>query len=54
MQCVGADIEDLEYAPKPEFESHFKVTNTKTEVREMKRAGNQNLELLEGVIFLYI
>lgn len=32
MQCVGAEIEDLEYTPKPEFEGHFKVTNTRTEV----------------------
>jgi hypothetical protein len=33
MQCVGAEIDDLEYTPKPEFEGHFKVTNTRTEVR---------------------
>lgn len=32
IQCVGAEIEDLEYTPKPEFEGHFKVTNTRTEV----------------------
>lgn len=30
---MGADIEDLEYTPKPEFEGHFKVINTQTEVR---------------------
>lgn len=30
-ECVGAEIEDLEYTPKPEFEGHFKVTNTRTE-----------------------
>ena len=29
---MGADIDDLEYTPKPEFEGHFKVTNTRTEV----------------------
>lgn len=29
---MGAEIEDLEYTPKPEFEGHFKVTNTRTEV----------------------
>ncbi|XP_073284696.1 DNA polymerase epsilon catalytic subunit A-like [Primulina huaijiensis] len=30
-QCVGHDIEDLEYTPKPEFEGYFKVTNVKDE-----------------------
>lgn len=32
FQCVGDDIEDLEYTPKPEFEGFFKVTNVKNEV----------------------
>ena len=32
LQCVGDDIEDLEYTPKPEFEGYFKVTNVKDEV----------------------
>ncbi|GJW45849.1 DNA polymerase epsilon catalytic subunit [Tanacetum coccineum] len=31
-ECVGEDIEDLEYTPKPEFEGYFKVTNVKNEV----------------------
>lgn len=31
-QCVGEDIEDLEYTPKPEFEGYFKVTNVSNEV----------------------
>ncbi|XP_075520013.1 DNA polymerase epsilon catalytic subunit A-like isoform X2 [Primulina tabacum] len=30
-ECVGHDIEDLEYTPKPEFEGYFKVTNVKDE-----------------------
>ncbi|KAK1275110.1 DNA polymerase epsilon catalytic subunit A [Acorus gramineus] len=30
-ECVGEDIEDLEYTPKPEFEGYFKVTNVKNE-----------------------
>ncbi|KAG8371187.1 hypothetical protein BUALT_Bualt13G0060900 [Buddleja alternifolia] len=30
-ECVGEDIEDLEYTPKPEFEGFFKVTNVKDE-----------------------
>lgn len=32
LQCVGDDIEDLEYTPKPEFEGFFKVTNVENEV----------------------
>jgi hypothetical protein len=32
LQCVGDDIEDLEYTPKPEFEGFFKVTNVQNEV----------------------
>lgn len=32
LQCVGEDIEDLEYTPKPEFEGNFKVKNVKDEV----------------------
>ncbi|XP_049379283.1 DNA polymerase epsilon catalytic subunit A-like isoform X1 [Solanum stenotomum] len=30
-ECVGEDIEDIEYTPKPEYEGHFKVTNVKNE-----------------------
>ncbi|KAH6814720.1 DNA polymerase epsilon catalytic subunit [Perilla frutescens var. frutescens] len=30
-ECVGEDIEDLEYTPKPEFEGCFKVKNVKDE-----------------------
>lgn len=32
LQCVGDDIENLEYTPKPEFEGCFKVINVKNEV----------------------
>ena len=32
FQCVGEDIEDLEYTPKLEFEGYFKVTNVKNMV----------------------
>lgn len=32
LQCVGEDVEDLEYTPKPEFEGCFKVKNVKDEV----------------------
>jgi len=29
---VGADVEDFEYTPKPEFEGYFKVFNEPDEV----------------------
>ncbi|KAI5396618.1 hypothetical protein KIW84_062716 [Lathyrus oleraceus] len=32
IKCVGDDIEDLEFTPKPEFEGCFKVTNVQNEV----------------------
>lgn len=35
LQCVGEDIEDLEYTPKPEYEGCFKVTNVKNEVMKV-------------------
>ena len=48
LQCVGDDIEDLEYTPKPEFEGHFKVTNVKNEVMNSCR----NNILINVVSFL--
>lgn len=33
LQCVGEDIENLEYTPKPEYEGFFNVTNVKNEVK---------------------
>lgn len=35
LQCVGEDIEDIEYTPKPEYEGYFKVTNVKDEVKSL-------------------
>ncbi|URE25961.1 DNA polymerase [Musa troglodytarum] len=35
-ECVGEDIEDLEYTPKPEFEGCFKVRNVKDEGELLK------------------
>ncbi|KAL3628020.1 DNA polymerase epsilon catalytic subunit A [Castilleja foliolosa] len=35
-ECVGEDIEDLEYTPKPEFEGCFKVHNVKDEKELLK------------------
>ncbi|KAG6467056.1 hypothetical protein ZIOFF_075134 [Zingiber officinale] len=35
-ECVGEDIEDLEYTPKPEFEGCFKVKNVKNEKELLK------------------
>ncbi|EXB53717.1 DNA polymerase epsilon catalytic subunit A [Morus notabilis] len=36
-ECVGDDIEDLEYTPKPEFEGCFTVTNVKNELELLKK-----------------
>jgi len=35
-ECVGEDIEDLEYTPKPEFEGNFRVKNVPTELDLLK------------------
>lgn len=47
LQCVGEDIEDLEYTPKPEYEGYFKVTNVKNEVMKVP-----SLVALKHIIFL--
>ncbi|KAG2397467.1 DNA polymerase epsilon catalytic subunit [Vigna angularis] len=39
--CVGDDIEDIEYTPKPEFEGCFKVTNVQNEELGFKCDTNQ-------------
>lgn len=31
-EVVGADVEDFEYTPKPEFEGYFTVSNEPDEV----------------------
>lgn len=48
FQCVGEDIEDLEYTPKPEYEGYFMVTNVNNEVI------NILLHKLAHILFAYI
>ncbi|XP_010445144.1 PREDICTED: DNA polymerase epsilon catalytic subunit A-like [Camelina sativa] len=51
--CVGEDIEDLEYTPKPEFEGYFKVTNVKDEVELLQKWFSHMQELKPGIYVTY-
>ncbi|GJN21151.1 hypothetical protein PR202_gb08602 [Eleusine coracana subsp. coracana] len=44
-ECVGEDIEDLEYTPKPEFEGYFRVKNVPTEAVTKAKLGYNPLEV---------
>jgi DNA polymerase epsilon subunit 1 len=52
-ECVGEDVEDLEYTPKPEFEGYFKVTNVKNEVELLQRWFYHMQELKPGIYVTY-
>ncbi|XP_062083133.1 DNA polymerase epsilon catalytic subunit A-like isoform X2 [Humulus lupulus] len=52
-ECVGDDIEDLEYTPKPEFEGHFKVTNVKNELELLKLWFSHMREVKPGIYVTY-
>ncbi|XP_042956181.1 DNA polymerase epsilon catalytic subunit A-like [Carya illinoinensis] len=52
-ECVGDDIEDLEYTPKPEFEGYFKVTNVKNEVELLRQWFAHMQELKPGIYVTY-
>ncbi|WCJ41776.1 DNA polymerase epsilon catalytic subunit A [Euphorbia peplus] len=52
-ECVGEDIEDLEYTPKPEFEGHFKVTNVQNEVELLKKWFSHMQEVKPGIYVTY-
>ncbi|KAK2643590.1 hypothetical protein Ddye_025353 [Dipteronia dyeriana] len=52
-ECVGEDIEDLEYTPKPEFEGCFKVTNVKNEVELLRRWFSHMQEVKPGIYVTY-
>ncbi|PWA95928.1 DNA polymerase epsilon catalytic subunit [Artemisia annua] len=52
-ECVGEDIEDLEYTPKPEFEGYFKVTNVKNEVELIKLWFSHMREVKPGIYVTY-
>ncbi|KAM5584440.1 DNA polymerase epsilon catalytic subunit A-like [Rosa sericea] len=52
-ECVGADIEYLEYTPKEEFVGHFKVTNVENE-RELLRQWFAHMrEVKPGIYVTY-
>ncbi|TVU12159.1 hypothetical protein EJB05_45789 [Eragrostis curvula] len=52
-ECVGEDIEDLEYTPKPEFEGHFRVKNVPTELDLLKAWFSHMKEVKPGIYVTY-
>ncbi|KAJ1279266.1 hypothetical protein BS78_04G142600 [Paspalum vaginatum] len=52
-ECVGEDIEDLEYTPKPEFEGHFRVKNVQTELDLLKSWFAHMQEVKPGIYVTY-
>ncbi|KAL6531312.1 hypothetical protein OROHE_014381 [Orobanche hederae] len=52
-ECVGEDIEDLEYTPKPEYEGCFKVTNVKDEKGLIKLWFEHMQEAKPGIYVTY-
>ncbi|XP_023756876.1 DNA polymerase epsilon catalytic subunit A [Lactuca sativa] len=52
-ECVGEDIEDLEYTPKAEFEGYFKVTNVKNEEELIKSWFAHMAEVKPGIYVTY-
>ncbi|CAJ1979167.1 unnamed protein product [Sphenostylis stenocarpa] len=51
--CVGDDIEDIEYSPKPEFEGCFKVTNVQNEVELLRLWFSHMQEVKPGIYVTY-
>ncbi|XP_071932173.1 DNA polymerase epsilon catalytic subunit A-like [Coffea arabica] len=52
-ECVGEDIEDLEYTPKPEFEGYFKVSNVKNEEWLLREWFAHMKEVKPGIYVTY-
>ncbi|XP_020536143.1 DNA polymerase epsilon catalytic subunit A isoform X2 [Jatropha curcas] len=52
-ECVGEDIEDIEYTPKPEFEGCFKVTNVQNEVELLRQWFTHMREVKPGIYVTY-
>ncbi|VFQ71576.1 unnamed protein product [Cuscuta campestris] len=50
-ECVGENIEDLEYTPKPEYEGYFKVTNVKDE-EELLRTWFSHMQVMKPGIYV--
>ncbi|KNA12254.1 hypothetical protein SOVF_127620 [Spinacia oleracea] len=52
-ECVGEDIEDLEYTPKPEFKGEFSVTNVKNEEELLKHWFSHMRDKKPGIYVTY-
>ncbi|XP_050220537.1 DNA polymerase epsilon catalytic subunit A-like isoform X2 [Mercurialis annua] len=52
-ECVGEDIDDLEYTPKPEYEGCFKVTNVQNEVQLLRQWFAHMQEVKPGIYVTY-
>ncbi|KAL2635827.1 hypothetical protein R1flu_007306 [Riccia fluitans] len=52
-ECVGEDIEDLEYTPKPEFQGLFQVTNAPNERAVLESWFNHMREVKPGIYVTY-
>ncbi|XP_022730050.1 DNA polymerase epsilon catalytic subunit A-like isoform X3 [Durio zibethinus] len=52
-ECVGQDIEDLEYTPKLEFQGLFEVTNVKNEVELLRQWFTHMQEVKPGIFVTY-
>ncbi|TYH16062.1 hypothetical protein ES288_A05G088900v1 [Gossypium darwinii] len=52
-ECVGQDIEGLEYTPKPEFQGFFKVTNVKNEIELLRLWFTHMQEVKPGIFVTY-
>ncbi|RZB74984.1 DNA polymerase epsilon catalytic subunit A-like [Glycine soja] len=52
-ECVGDDIEDIEYTPKPEFEGCFKVTNAQNEIELLRLWFSHMQEVKPGIYVTY-
>ncbi|CAK9171530.1 unnamed protein product [Ilex paraguariensis] len=52
-ECVGEDIEDLEYTPKPEFEGFFKITNVKNEKELLRQWFAHMQDVKPGIYVTY-
>ncbi|XP_058761674.1 DNA polymerase epsilon catalytic subunit A-like isoform X2 [Vicia villosa] len=52
-ECVGDDIEDLEFTPKPEFEGCFKVTNVQNEIELLRTWFSHMQEVKPGIYVTY-
>ncbi|XP_042499556.1 DNA polymerase epsilon catalytic subunit A-like isoform X2 [Macadamia integrifolia] len=52
-ECVGEDIENLEYTPKPEYEGCFKVKNVKNEEELLRQWFVHMREVKPGIYVTY-